>query len=67
MNRTLCGCIRLSDAEYEMDKHRRRVKRHYRENPQCVFNARHTPTWMYRWPLDLERDEADEDLPSHIS
>ncbi len=68
VNVTLCGCLRISDEEYEWDRTRRLVKRHYRDNPQCVFNAQHTPIWMYRWPLNLKRDEAeDEEVPSHIN
>ncbi len=67
MNVTLCGCLRISDEEYEWDRTQRKVRRHYRDNPQCRIRASQTPIWMYRWPLDVKREEAADELPGHIS
>lgn len=60
VNVTLCGCIRLTDEQYEWDRCRRQVRRHYHSNPSCRERATSTWIWRQREPLDTERSEADE-------
>lgn len=61
MNVTLCGCIKLTDEQYEWDRCRRQVRRHYRSSQACQEKAAGSWIWQQKEPLDTERSEVGEE------